>query len=167
MSGLSVITLILILTGCPLSHDFPIDEPSVNVDPQLYGKYRDENGKSNFDQMPSTLIIGAGTIYSYSVTESYSTLDSVGNTVPVRNEYTAHISKVKGINFVNVCEKGKTLYWFYKVEVKGSDLHITEVSCFGYGDDWVSENSKELKTFLTKYINDKRLYAGTFDLIRQ
>ncbi len=157
----------VVLTGCPLSYNFPIDQPSVRVDPGLYGKYKDPNGESNFDKIPSTLTIAAGTVYSYTVIESYPTKDLEGNVIQVSNEYSAHISKIKGTSFVNLCRKGDDLYWFYKMDTKGTNLLITEVSCLGYGDDWISKNSRELKIFLGKYIKEKRMYGDSFELIRQ
>lgn len=151
------------LTGCPYSSDFPIDTPSVKVNPAWYGKYSDEMGATNFDYSMSTITISAKSDFEYKVEDYYLTKDSMDMDVEHRNLYTAYVSKVKGKTFINAQKQDEYAYYIYKVDVKGTDILLTELT-----DGWKKRvaDSKELKDFLGKHISNDLLYGDVVTLKR-
>jgi len=166
--GLGIFTMLLILTGCPLMKDFPIDSPSVKVNAAWYGSYIDEGGKTNWSAASSTITIAPSTEYEYKINELYFTTDTLGETVTNENSYRAHVSKIKGVTFLNVTKSDEAKYNFYKIETSGKDLKVTEVagSCgMGHWSDNIYSSS-DLKKAFEKYAKNPLFYGTTFDLKR-
>lgn len=164
-----VFTGVIIMTGCPLSKEFGMDEtPSIKVNTEWYGTYNDDEGKTNFDSKPATVTIGPGTDFEYKVKEVHFTQDSLGNVEKVENEYMAYMSKTGGKNFMNVRKTDETYFYFYRVDILGKDIQATEVvsSCLvgGWSDRITS--SRELKSFIGKYAKSELLYCDKLTLKR-
>lgn len=101
--------------GCPYSSEVAISEKNVAIDEALLGSWE---SKSSSD-------------YSYTVTKQ----DKMTYTIEKKSAssgdvttYNGHISKIDGINYLNIFESStstKVTYYFYKFTVSSSGAKVT------------------------------------------
>lgn len=139
--------LMLVLQGCPYGSEVAIDEPAVKIDEKLLGKWEAKNS----------------TEYTYTITKkddfSYK-FEKTGKSSPEATLYTAFISVVDGVRFLNVSEDASTTktFYLYKLEMSGSGAKATLHP--------VTENitekfatSGELKDFIKKHMGLSFFYS--------
>ncbi len=162
---LALLVAVIALPGCPYLSDYPIDTPSVKVNPSWYGRYADENGQTNFSYVASTITISNKSEFEYKVDNVYYTTDSMGVETENVDSYSAYVSMVKGKSFINVQKQDEYTFYIYKVDVsKEKNIVLTELT-----DGWKGKvnDSKELKAFLGKHIKNELLYGETVTLKRK
>lgn len=132
--------LAMLLTACPYGSDVPIDTPSVKTDDKLMGKWE---AKSSSD-------------YFYTVTKkddfNYK-FEKKGKTSTDVTTYTAFVSVIDNIKFMNVCDDASStkVYYLYKIEQSASGAKTTLIPVTENIDEKFA-TSAELKTYIKKYM---------------
>jgi len=139
--------LMLVLQGCPYGTEVAIDDPSVKIDEKLLGKWEAKNSGD----------------YMYTVTKkddfNYK-FEKTGKTSPEATLYTAFISIVDGVKFLNISEDASSTktYYLYKLEMSTSGAKATLLP--------VTENitekfatPAELKAFIKKHMGLSFFYS--------
>ncbi|HEX7414635.1 MAG TPA: hypothetical protein VF411_11380 [Bacteroidia bacterium] len=132
--------LTMLLTACPYGSDVPIDTPSVKTDDKLMGKWE---AKSSSD-------------YFYTVTKkddfNYK-FEKKGKTSTDVTTYTAFVSVIDNIKFMNVFDDASStkVYYLYKIEQSASGAKTTLIPVTENIDEKFA-TSAELKTYIKKYM---------------
>jgi hypothetical protein len=134
--------VIIVMTACPYTSTVPIDQASIKVDKNLIGKWVKSSDvdaeKPNFYEIKSL----SDKKYTI-INNEYSTYDS---TYTITN-YTAHVSKIDDVNFLNMQKDGTGDYYLYRFELIENELTMFEVT------DNIDEKfntSQELRAFIQK-----------------
>jgi len=155
---LLLLPLGFLLTGCPLTTEYPIDAPSIKVNIGYLGKWQDATGGTNFSEDKIVYSVTKKTDFLYGIETSSYEYDEEGNLTEFKTIYEGHISKVAGVDFINIKDlsEGIEEYMIYKFELSGNNCILTEVSgCISQE----FSSSAQLKAFLTKHINNELLFT--------
>lgn len=130
---------VIILTACPYSSEYPIEPTGVKIKKDLLGKWTKDSGEN-----PPFFTFSKKDDTKYDVTKNE--WDSDKKSYSNKTEYIGHISEIGGTMFLNMFSDSK--YYFYKLEMSGSELKLYEVT------DNIDEqftNSNDLKNFFAKH----------------
>jgi hypothetical protein len=154
-------TISILLTGCPLSADYPIDSPNIKVDISMLGKWQDATGKSSIGGQKGIFIVTKKSEFVYTIETSAASTEAPGSENQVTN-YEGHISDINGTKFINI-KNSDGKYLLFKLEVAGNNCILTEISmCI----DKTFSNSAEVKAFILKHIDNELLYSGSQTFFR-
>ncbi len=162
---LLLLPLTFLLTGCPLTSDYPIDAPSIKVNIAYLGKWQDATGGSDFSEEKIIYSVTKKSEYLYGLETSSFDYDDEGILLEYKTFYEAHFSKIGTTDFINIKDltDGMEQYMIYKVEIAGDNCILTEVSgCISQE----FSSSADLKTFLTKHINNELLFTEILTFFR-
>jgi len=145
ISYASLMLMLFILTACPYSAEFPLDNPNEKTRTALMGKWMEETTMEN----PSFYMVtkSSDNTYQFEKNEYNSNEKKYNKTI-----YIGHITKIGNVNFLNLMDKNDNKYYFHKIELTKkegkSQLVIYEVT------DNIDErfsNSTEMKAFFDKH----------------
>ncbi|MEI7471013.1 MAG: hypothetical protein WCJ85_02075 [Chitinophagaceae bacterium] len=141
LSGILLLGMALVFTGCPYSAEFGIDaNPTSKINTQILGNHE---SKESSDY---SYTISKQDDYLYKFEKKSSSSSSI-------ESYNAYLSNIDGVQFLNVYEVGssKNSYFFYKLTISSGGDTLTLAS--------VTENiteqfksSEEMKKFFLKYM---------------
>lgn len=139
--------MLFILTACPYSADFPLDEPNEKTRAMLMGKWVEDGAGEN----PSFYMVTKASENTYKFEKNeYDSNEKKYNTTV----YIGHITKMGDVDFLNLMDSNDKKYYFHKIEMPKKDgkrqLVIYEVT------DNIDEKfngSGEMKAFFDKYKN--------------
>ncbi|OQY00291.1 MAG: hypothetical protein B6I20_09045 [Bacteroidetes bacterium 4572_117] len=134
--------IIFVLTACPYQSAVPIDEAIVKVDNKVLGKWI-KNSDLEKDN-PEYFEISAIDKYKYSIVKfEYQSSDSTYK----ETKYITHFTNIEDYVFMNMQENGKDDYYLHRMDLKGNEFSLYEVT------DNIDEkftDSKKLKKFIKK-----------------
>lgn len=140
---LTLTGFLFLLTACPYSAEFPLDNPNQNIMSDLMGKWVEDGSSEN----PTYFMISkkSGQEYKFDKYE-YKSSEKKYESTP----YIAHFTKIGNIDFLNLKDEKEGKYYFYKFEFGAGkkDLTLFEVT------DNIDEkfgSSAEMKAFFDKY----------------
>jgi peptide methionine sulfoxide reductase MsrA len=158
ITSFSLLTFIVLLTGCPFSSSVPIDEGTVKVSDQLAGKWiSTEDAES---ENPTYFEISKDDKFHATARKmEFSSADSSYSATV----YKLTFSDVNGETFMNAIEEGGSTYNLYKFsfDEKSGEINTSEVS------DYIKETfntSKELKDFIAKNKGNSYFFTNTNEI---
>lgn len=144
LGTITLLVIVILLTGCPFSGTIPIDEGTVVVPDDILGTWVKVSDTSETN--PAT--------YTISRKDKYHA--EVSKFEPAENEADSHetfygltFSDVKGDVFLNVQEAGSSTFYYYKFHY---DKEAMQISLFEVSD-YIKESfdsSKDLKDFIIR-----------------
>lgn len=159
ISSAGLLTLVLLIAGCPYSSSVPIDEGTVKVPSGIEGQWMSKSDKDSEEpvEKPTYYVIKKDDKFkATAIKYEYSTTDSsYAETV-----YSLTFSDVNGVVFLNAREAGTDTYSLYKFEFNDKEKTIitSEVT------DYIKEtfnSSKELKDFIAKNMSNSYFFTNT------
>lgn len=140
-SGL--LCMLLLLTACPYSAEFPLSEPNETVKKEYLGTWIEEGDSKN----PSYWIINKLTDKTYKFEKhEYSDYDKKFNVT----SFYGHFTKMGTINFLNLKEEEVGKYSFFKLELSGDKKQMTIYEVTDNIDETFS-SADDLKAFFEKH----------------
>jgi hypothetical protein len=137
--------VLVLFTACPYESAVPVDKPAVKVYKSLPGKWIRSEEETNENVTYFQICDSSEFLFTIKKNE-YNSSDS---TYSVSN-YTAYISRVNSIDFLNIQEDGSANYLIYKMVLGEGVLTLFEVT------DNIDEQfttSEELRAFIAKNID--------------
>jgi hypothetical protein len=135
-------TIVVVFTACPYTSSVPIDNPSVQIDSKLLGKWVKTSDQAN--ENPTFFVITAIGDVKYNIVKNeYNTYDSAYS----QTIYVSHISKIDNLSFMNMQQDGKGDYYLYRIDMGNGEFTLFELT------DNIDEKfntSAELKAFVKK-----------------
>ena len=152
-----LITIVVLLAGCPYSSSVPIDEGTVKVSSDLVGEWISPGDKEA--ENPTYFIVSKDDKFRATAKKmEYSSSDSsYSETI-----YHLTFSDVNGETFMNALEEEGTTYSLYKFsfDEKSGEIQTSEVT------DYIKETfttSAELKDFISKNKSNSYFFTNTSD----
>ena len=152
-----LITIVVLLAGCPYSSSVPIDEGTVKVSSDLVGEWISPGDKEA--ENPTYFIVSKDDKFRATAKKmEYSSSDSsYSETI-----YHLTFSDVNGETFMNALEEEGTTYSLYKFsfDEKTGEIQTSEVT------DYIKETfttSAELKDFIAKNKSNSYFFTNTSD----
>lgn len=152
-----LITIVVLLAGCPYSSSVPIDEGTVKVSSDLVGEWISPGDKEA--ENPTYFIVSKDDKFRATAKKmEYSSSDSsYSETI-----YHLTFSDVNGETFMNALEEEGTTYSLYKFsfDEKTGEIQTSEVT------DYIKETfttSAELKDFISKNKSNSYFFTNTSD----
>lgn len=140
-SGL--LCMLLLLTACPYSADFPLSEPNETVKKEYLGTWIEEGDSEN----PSYWIISKLTDKTYKFEKhEYNENDKKFNVT----SFDGHFTKMGTVNFLNLKEEEVEKYSFFKLELSGDKKQMTIYEVTDNIDETFS-SAGDLKAFFDKH----------------
>jgi hypothetical protein len=140
----------VILYGCPYESDVPIDEPAIPADKELFGKWSEVGVEKSY----INVLAGGKNVYKL-VNNSW---DIELSSYQVQ-KCTAHMSEVKGIQFLNVRPEMKHggAYYISRFAVNQSQdtIYLTPIL---ETNSPKFTNSTELKAWISENINSEDIF---------
>ena len=161
-----------LLTGCPYSSEFPIDDPNIKVENSWLGKYTGNYPSDYIFASTSTLVVTKNSGFEYLVTaedETKGPEDKEKNKgkenddADVKTEYITHVSMLNGRSFINVKDQNYS-YYIFKVDCDGKSLNLKELIPVLKQKAF---NSADLRQVITKNMNNELLYASEITLTKK
>lgn len=156
-STFGLITIVVLLAGCPYSSSVPIDEGTVKVSSDLVGEWISPGDKEA--ENPTYFIVSKDDKFRATANKmEYSSSDSsYSETI-----YQLTFSDVNGETFMNALEEEGTTYSLYKFsfDEKTGEIQTSEVT------DYIKETfttSAELKDFIAKNKSNSYFFTNTSD----
>ncbi|GAB4484783.1 MAG: hypothetical protein OHK0045_01030 [Raineya sp.] len=144
LSYVSLSLMLFILTACPYSSEFPLDEPNEKTRAALMGKWVEDGSQEN----PTFYMITKDSDKTYNFEKN----EYDGSEKRYKKKlYTGHITKIGNVDFLNLMDKEDSKYYLHKIELKKGEkpqLLIFEVT------DNIDEkfsNGAEMRAFFDKY----------------
>ncbi len=149
---LFLVALALCLAGCPYLSTVPIDDPNIEVDPQLLGTWY--------------LMVGNGGADDYVVAQKDEFVYEIKTTVPPPPDseddpsdviYNAHFSQIGSKTFLNLQRRSQGEgYYFFSFEKDAQHLYLKEITSnikerFKCSEEW--------RAFVKKYMNLSFFYG--------
>jgi hypothetical protein len=155
LASIGLISIVILLAGCPYSSSVPVDEGTVKVSDDLVGQWISKADKES--EKPSYYIITKDDKYHATAKKmEYSSSDSSYS----ETKYQLTFSDVNGETFMNALENEGTNYSLYKFKFdeKAGEIYTSEVT------DYIKETfttSKELKDFIAKNKSNSYFFTNT------
>jgi hypothetical protein len=140
-----IAAIVVLFTACPYTSGVPIDNPSVKVDKNLFGKWVKTSDQTN--ENPTYFVItNIGDLKYNIIKNEYNSYDSAYS----QTIYVSHISKIDNLSFMNMQQDGKGDYYLYRIDLGSGEFTLFELT------DNIDEKfntSEELKAFIKKNMN--------------
>lgn len=154
---IGLLTIVVLLTGCPFSSSVPVDEGTVKISDKLAGEWVSAADKGTAN--PTYFIISVDDkFHATAKKREFSPSDST------YSETIFHLtfSDVNGETFMNALENESTTYSILKFtfDEKNGEASTSEVS------DYIKETfttSQDLKTFIAKNKSNSYFYTNTIE----
>lgn len=157
IASVGLLTMVLLIAGCPYASSVPVDEGTVKIDDKLVGKWISTTDTAT--ENPTYFDITRDDKYHATARKmEFSSTDSTYS----ETVYHLTFSNVNGETFMNAIEADGNTYNIFKFSydpITGLATN-TEVS------DYIKErfnNSKELKDFIAKNKSNSYFYTNTSD----
>jgi hypothetical protein len=153
-----LLSLVILLAGCPFSSNVPIDEGTVKVDDKIVGNWISTSDKETVN--PTYFVVSKDDKFHATAKKmEFSSSDSTYS----QTVYHLTFSEVNGETFMNAMEDEGTTFYLYKFNFneQTSEISTSEVS------DYIKEtfaSSKELKDFIVKNKSNSYFFTNTNDI---
>jgi hypothetical protein len=154
-STIGLLTIVILIAGCPFSSSVPIDEGTVKISPEMIGEWISSADKESAN--PTYFIITKDDKFRATAKKmEYSSSDSsYSETI-----YHLTFSDVNGETFMNAQEEEGTTYSLYKFKFdeKTGEASTSEIT------DYIKEtfsSSAELKDFIAKNKSNSYFFTNT------
>jgi len=155
LTTVGLLSIIVLLAGCPFSSSVPIDEGTVKIAPGLEGQWMSSADKEA--ENPTYYIVTKDDKFHATAKKmEFSSSDSTW----AETLYHLTFSDVNGDVFMNAMEDEGTTYNLYKFKFdeKTGEIYTSEVT------DYIKETfntSKELKDFIAKNKSNSYFFTNT------
>jgi hypothetical protein len=156
-SFICLVSVLMIITGCPYSSSVPIDEGTVQVKPELEGKWVKASDKDSENPTYFELKKEDKT-HAIALKYEFSSNDSIYESTT----YHLTFSNVGGEVFMNALEEGGSSYSLFKFEFNESAGEITTYEVTDYIKETFN-TSAELKKFIDGNKNASYFFTNTVD----
>jgi hypothetical protein len=152
---IGLLTIVIVLAGCPFSSSVPIDEGTVKVSSGLVGEWISKGDKES-ENATYFIVTKDDKFRATAKKMEYSSSDSsYSETI-----YHLTFSDVNGETFMNAMEEEGTTYNLYKFKFdeKAGEIYTSEVT------DYIKETfstSAELKDFIAKNKSNSYFFTNT------
>lgn len=143
ISYVGLFCMLLVLTGCPYSAEFPLNEPVETVKKEYMGTWLEDNDAEH----PSYWVISKLTDKTYKFEEHEYNDNDKAYSVKI---FAGHFTKMGTINFLNLKEDEVEKYSFFKVELSADKKHMVIYEVTDNIDETFNSSS-ELKAFFEKH----------------
>lgn len=146
---LALLPLWLMLTACPYSAEFPLDDAKQKIDSKFLGKWIEsaESMSGEKNENPNFFVITEAGTNKYKFEKNDYNTDEKNYK---KENYAGYFTPIGKTIFLNLQKEGETNYYFYKIEMPadGKSFQMFEVT------DNISEkfeNGAKMRAFFEKY----------------
>ncbi len=151
LSGLLLVVLMLVLTGCPYKSSVPIGPTEEKVEEVLLGKWI--KAKDVSQENPEYFEIKKFANMEYEIDKwTYNSYDSAYS----MERYISHTTTIDENIFLNMQKDGAGNFYLYKIEFSAKDLKLFEIT---ENIDESFNTSNELKAFVQANMNLSFFYS--------
>jgi hypothetical protein len=138
----SLFVMLFLLTACPYSAEFALNEPNEKIKNEYLGTWGEE---SQFENAPYYVITKlTDKTYQFEKNEYSDTDKAYKKTV-----LTGHFTKLGNVNFLNLKDNSEDKYYFHKVELSADKKQFVIYEVTDNIDEKFS-NASDLKAFFDK-----------------
>jgi hypothetical protein len=143
--------IVLLCTACPYESDVPVDVAKIAINESVLGRWK-ENTAENKDYCEITKLNATQyTITNYTKDEAKEAYKT--------KEYIAHLSKVDGMDFINLSNPKKpSIFMIYKIVLSADGKTMTLFPLSEHIREKFT-TSKELQEFISKHKNLSFFYG--------
>lgn len=112
----ALLPLLFLLTACPYSAEFPLDNAKEKINSKYIGKWVEEpnNMNSEANANPNFFVISSADDNKYKFEKNdYNTDEKTYK----KENFAGHFTTVGKVAFLNLQKEGETNYYFYKIEL--------------------------------------------------
>lgn len=135
--------MLFLLTACPYSAEFALQEPNEAVKKEYLGTWLKEGESEN----PSYWVISKLTDKTYTFEEHEYDNNEKGYNV---KKYAGHFTRLGNVNFLNLKEESDVKFSFFKIELSADKKQMVIYEVTDNIDEKFS-NADDLKAFFDKH----------------
>ena len=154
-----IISISILLTGCPFESDFPVSQPQVKIDSAFIGTWLAEDFPQKGDKMKYKIFAFNQTDY---LIESVNIKEDI---ISEQEFYRGFISDLNGLKILNLqIITGKKSYIYHKYRMQDGNLHLSWLNDLYFKDKEIN-SSEDLRKLIDSNLDKADIFETEYEII--